>query len=249
MSAAAGTALITGAAGHLGRSIARSLAQRSFTLAVHDIDPASLVQLVASIDGTFSFVADVRDPAAASELVSAVIDRLGPIDVLINAFGVEGPIAQIEDLRPADVQQVFDVNVSSLFWLCSAIVPSMKQRRKGRIVNIASGAGLTGGALASPYHASKHAVVGLTRSLARELAPHQIAVNAVCPGYIDSPMVHRIIDREVAETGRPAEIVEAIPMGRMGDADEVASVVSFLALDAPLYMSGSCLVVDGALRA
>ena len=249
MSAAAGTALITGAAGHLGRSIARSLAQRSFTLAVHDIDAASLDELVASIDGASSFVADVRDPAAAAELVSAVTDRLGPIDVLVNAFGVEGPIGQIEEVRPADVQQVFDVNVSSLFWLCSSIVPSMKQRRKGRIVNIASGAGLAGGALASPYHASKHAVVGLTRSLARELAPHQIAVNAVCPGYIDSPMVHRIIDREFAETGHQPKIVEAIPMGRMGDADEVASVVSFLAVDAPLYMSGSCLVVDGALRA
>lgn len=249
MSAAPGTAFITGAAGHLGRSIVQSLAQRSFTLAIHDIDEDSLDELEASTDGAFSFIADLRDPAAAANLVTAVVDRVGPIDVLVNALGVEGPIAQIEDMRPADVQQVFDVNVLSLFSLCAAIVPTMKRRRKGRIVNLASGAGLAGGALASPYHASKHAVVGLTRSLARELAPHQISVNAVCPGYIDSPMVHRVIDGEIGETGRLPEIVDAIPMGRMGEAHEVASVVTFLAVDAPSYMTGSCLVVDGALRA
>ena len=137
----------------------------------------------------------------------------------------------------------------SMFWLCKAVVPEMKTNRTGRIINMASGAGLAGGALASPYHASKHAVVGLTRSLARELAPHQIAVNAVCPGYVNSPMVDRISLAETEATGHPTDVLGSIPFGRMADGDEVATTVAFLAAEAPIYMTGSCLVVDGALRA
>ena len=244
-----GTALVTGAGGHLGPRVARLLAARSFKLAINDIDEQSAGQLAESIVGAVSLPADVSDDQAASRLVADATHQLGPIDVVINAAGVEGPIGAIEDIDPAAVRRVFEVNVMSMFWVCRAVVPGMKERRKGRIVNIASGAGLAGGALASPYHASKHAVVGLTRSLARELAPHQVAVNAVCPGYVDSPMVDRISQAETKATGRPSDVLDAIPMGRMADGDEVATTVAFLAVEAPLYMTGSCLVIDGGLRA
>jgi len=249
MSEAPGIALITGASGHLGSAMAESMSHRSFTLAINDIDGKASALLATSMEDAAAFVADVSDPVAASQLVADVIDRFGPIDVLINAVGIEGPIAAIEDIQPHDLRHVFDVNVFSLFWLCRAVVPSMKQNGGGRIINLASGAGLAGGEFASPYHASKHAVVGLTRSLARELAPHQIAVNAVCPGYVDSPMVNRIIDAQIGVTGAAPNVLESIPMGRMANAEEVASVVTFLALDAPLYMTGSCLGLDGGLRA
>jgi NAD(P)-dependent dehydrogenase (short-subunit alcohol dehydrogenase family) len=249
MSEAPGIALITGATGHIGRRIAESMSRQSFTLAINDIDEEASALLAASMEGAAPFPADVSDPAAASQLAADVVDRFGPIDVLINAVGVEGPIAAIEDIQPQDLRHVFDVNVLSLFWLCRTVVPSMKQNGGGRIINLASGAGLAGGAFASPYHASKHAVVGLTRSLARELAPHQIAVNAVCPGYVESPMVNRIIDAQTGVTGSAPDVLESIPMGRMAEAEEVASVVTFLALDAPLYMTGSCLGLDGGLRA
>lgn len=249
MSRDARTALVTGAAGQLGRRIVSALADRAVTLAVNDVNEESARALADSVDDAIPLAADVSDHTAALQLVSEAADRLGPIDVVVNAAGVEGPIARIEDLDPDEVRHVFDVNVMSMFWICQAVVPAMKDRGKGRIVNIASGAGLAGGALATPYHASKHAVVGLSRSLARELAPHEIAVNALCPGYVDSPMVERIMKAEEAATGRVFDVVDTIPMGRMADPDEVAAAVVFLALDAPIYMSGESLGLDGALRA
>lgn len=251
MTTSAGTVLVTGAAGHLGSRIVHSIALRASAVAINDLDEAAAAELARSVVGAeaVSFAADVTDPDAAARLVADASERCGPIDVLVNAAGIEGPTATIEDVAPADVEQVFAVNVMSLFWLCSAVVPGMKDRGRGRIVNMASGAGLAGGALTSPYNASKHAVVGLTRSLARELAPFGIAVNAVCPGYVDSPMVERIRAGEAAVTGMRPDVVASVPMGRMADPDEVATTVTFLAVDAPLYMTGACLVLDGALRA
>lgn len=241
--------LITGAAGRLGSSTARLLGDRSCSLAINDVDEAAVRELAADISGAVPFPADVSDPAAAARLIEAVIARFGTIDVLVNAAGIEGPLAEIENLDPAEVRRVFDINVMAGFWLCRAVVPVMKRQGRGRIVNLASGAGLAGGALASPYHASKHAVVGLTRSLARELGPHRIAVNAVCPGYVDSPMVERILDATETVTGQRPQVTDQVPMGRLADPDEVASTVAFLALDAPEYLTGAALVLDGALRA
>jgi NAD(P)-dependent dehydrogenase (short-subunit alcohol dehydrogenase family) len=240
---------VTGAGGHIGSAVVAALAERSFVVAVNDIDEGAARELADSIDGALPFAADVSDPDAATRLVEEVRGQVGAVDVLVNGAGIEGPIGSIEHLLPSDVRRVFDVNVMSVFWLCRAAVPAMKQARKGRIVNLASGAGLAGGARASAYHASKHAVVGLTRSLARELAPYDVAVNAVCPGYVESPMVDRIIQAETQTTGEGVDVVQAIPMGRMADRDEVAATIAFLARDAPVYMTGSCLVIDGALRA
>lgn len=229
--------------------MARLLGERSCPLALNDVDEPSVRELAASVSGAVAFGADVSDPDAAARLVESVVDRFDAIDVLINTAGIEGPLAEIENLDPAEVRRVFDVNVMSMFWLCRAVVPAMKRQGRGRIVNLASGAGLAGGALASPYHASKHAVVGLTRSLARELGPHRIAVNAVCPGYVDSPMAERILDATETVTGHRPEVIDQVPMGRLADPDEVAETVAFLALDAPEYLTGASLVLDGALRA
>ncbi|MDH3295500.1 MAG: SDR family oxidoreductase [Acidimicrobiia bacterium] len=247
--ASATTALVTGAAGHLGSAITRLLVGRAITVAVNDVDATAARRLVESVDGAVPFIADVSLADEAVRLVTEVVERLGPIDVLVNGVGVEGPLGAVEEIRPNDVRRAFEVNVMSMFWLCRAIVGGMKRRGRGRIINVASGAGLAGGALASPYHASKHAVVGLTRSLARELGPHQIPVNAVCPGYVESPMVDRILDAETALTGERADVVATIPMARMASADEVAATVAFLALDAPSYLTGQCVVIDGGLRA
>ena len=244
-----GGVLITGASGWLGSSMAKLLGDRSCSLALNDVDEAAVRELAADISGAAPFPADVSDPAAAARLIEAVLARFGALDVLVNAAGIEGPMAEVENLDPVEVRRVFDVNVMSMFWLCRAVVPVMKRQGRGRIVNLASGAGLAGGALASPYHASKHAVVGLTRSLARELGPHQIAVNAVCPGYVDSPMVERILDATETAAGRRPEVIDQVPMGRLADPDEVASTVAFLALEAPEYLTGTSLVLDGALRA
>ena len=163
--------------------------------------------------------------------------RLGSLDVLVNAHGIEGPTGPVTALDPADVRRTFEVNVLSMFWLCGAATEIFEVAGGGRIVNMASGAGLAGGAFTGVYHASKHAVVGLTRSLARELGPLGIAVNAVCPGFVESPMVDRIVSA-LGDLDLPTEYAHTVPMGRYADPDEVAETVRYLACEAPDYMTG-----------
>ena len=251
MTTSAGTALVTGAGGTLGRQIVLALQDQMASLALTDLDAGRADQVASEVRGceTVVLAGDVAEPDFAAALVAAVVERFGSIDVLINGAGIEGPVAAVEDLKRGEVERVFAVNVMSIFWLCSAIVPSFKERGSGRIVNIASGAGLSGGAFTSPYNASKHAVVGLTRSLARELAPFGIPVNAVCPGYVESPMLDRIAAGQALLTGEPPDFSGTVPMGRLADPAEVAATVMFLATAAPAYLTGTCLVVDGALRA
>lgn len=242
------TVLLTGAAGHLGSAMTEQLADRGVEVAVNDLDAAGAAALAERFDAVEPFGADVAEPRQASELVGQVVERFGRLDVVVNGAGIEGPTAPIDQLDPAEVERVFAVNVLSMFWICAAAVPHLRDT-SGRIVNLASGAGLAGGAFFAAYHASKHAVVGLTRSLARELGPSGIAVNAVCPGYVDSPMVRRILARLGDLTGSTVDPEPGIPIGRMATAAEVAELVAFLALDAPGSMTGECLVLDGGMRA
>lgn len=263
--------LLTGAAGHLGRRIAAQLAEERCDLALCDreaaatevlareLAPGSAATERAAGDGPreptgagrsalVQVPAEVTDESAARAAVERAHELLGGLDVLINAHGVEGPVATVTALDPDEVRRTFEVNVMSLFWLCGAAVEVFGASGAGRIVNMASGAGLAGGAFASVYHASKHAVVGLTRSLARELGPSGIVVNAVCPGFVESPMVDRIAE-SLGELGQPTSYQDAVPLGRYADPDEVAEAVRYLACDAPEYMTGACLVLDGGLRA
>jgi NAD(P)-dependent dehydrogenase (short-subunit alcohol dehydrogenase family) len=269
--------LLTGAAGHLGRRIALRLVPGAGRLVLSDVDAEQLADAAAWVAGhggvardrskpgrapvarsagehgpgaapVITVAADVTDEAAARALVAEASERLGGLDVLVNAHGIEGPTAPVETLDPDDVRRTFDVNVMSLFWLCGAAAGVFKTAGGGRIVNMASGAGLAGGAFTGVYHASKHAVVGLTRSLARELAPAGILVNAVCPGFVASPMVDRIVS-SLGDLDLPTDYRGAVPLGRYADPDEVAETVRYLATDAPGYMTGACLVLDGGLRA
>jgi NAD(P)-dependent dehydrogenase (short-subunit alcohol dehydrogenase family) len=130
-----------------------------------------------------------------------------------------------------------------------ALIPHFKAAGAGRIINIASGAGLAGSEFMAAYSSSKHALIGLTRSAARELAPYGVPVNAVCPGVIESPMMDRIERSLEGLTGRVSSFESAVPMGRYAQPAEVANLVTYLAIDAPLYLTGAALVIDGALRA
>ena len=267
--------LLTGAAGHLGRHIAHRLASSTAGLALSDVDGDRLADAAGCIPGRggertgsagrpggsgesgesaadiapmITIPADVTDEAAARSAVEEARERLGGLDVLVNAHGIEGPTGPVETLDPAEVRRTFDVNVLSLFWLCGAAAEIFKAADGGRIVNMASGAGLAGGAFTGVYHASKHAVVGLTRSLALELGPAGIIVNAVCPGFVESPMVDRIVSA-LGGMDLPTEYAHVVPLGRYADPDEVAEAVRYLACEAPEYMTGTCLVLDGGLRA
>lgn len=220
--------LVTGAAGELGSAIAEALRARGAEVVASDIRP-----------GEGIVAADVtRD-----EDVARLLRQAAPLDACVNAFGAEGPIARLEQVDLEDVRALLELNVVAVVRVLRALVPHLRERGGGRIVNLASGAGLAGAELLTAYSASKHAVVGLSRSAARELAADGIAVNALCPGCVDSPMMARI------DEASGGSIAATIPARRYASAAEVADVAAYLALEAPPYLTGAAIVVDGAMRA
>ena len=254
--AAAGgrVAIVTGAAGTIGRAIAHALAARGFALALTDADASELARLGAELArGAAQVLAeplDLRDEQAVERFVASVVERMGGVHACVLAAGLAGPVGPSDRVTDEDLELVFDVNVHAMFRVLRGVLPVMRRAREGRIITIASGAGLGGAAYLAPYVASKHAVVGLTRALALEEADANIAVNAVCPGLVESPMLGRI-NRELGQiTGTPVDVAgeRSVPMGRHADPREVAELVAYLAVDAPLYMTGAALPIDGGLR-
>jgi NAD(P)-dependent dehydrogenase (short-subunit alcohol dehydrogenase family) len=174
--------LVTGAGGGIGRAIARRLAREGMAIAVLDRDGAAAEAVAAEIDG-LAVRADVTCEDEVVRAVEAVLARLGPIDVLVNNAGVAwmGPALEM----PLEaLQEMLRVNVEGVFIVSRAVLPHMIARRAGSVVNLASWAGKTGNAFFAGYGASKFAVIGLTQALAREMAPHGIRVNAICPGIV-----------------------------------------------------------------
>lgn len=243
--------LVTGAGGQIGTAIAHGLARRGAAVVLADRDVAALERVAAALDGgvAASFELDVADRSAVAGLVPTVLDAAGRLDGLVNNAGIEGPIGLIEDVTLDEVRHIFEINVFGLLAVTQAVLPHFRSQRSGRIVNVASGAGLAGSGMMAAYSASKHAVVGLTRSIAQEVAPVGITVNAVCPGCVESPMMSRIEERLGALRGEPVSFIPAIPMGRYARPNEVGEFVAYLALEAPAYVTGAALVIDGALRA
>jgi len=226
--------LITGAAGHVGAGLSRALASRGARLVVHDRVEAPTRAIADEVDAN-ALLGDITVFGEAARIIEAVLDLHGEVDGIVNGAGIEGPIGPIEDASLDEVRCVFEVNVIAMIAMAQAVIPVMRNQRRGRIVNIASGAGLAGSAWMAPYSASKHAVVGLTRSIAREVADAGISVNAVCPGVVDSPMVDRIATRigEIEGRGHAVSFMSGIPIGRYVRVEEVASLVTWLLLDAP----------------
>jgi len=242
--------VVTGAGGQIGTAIARAIAARDARVVLVDRDPTSLGRAAQALGGDPQTVQlDVTDPEAAPRLVAHVLGSAGRLDAVVNNAGIEGPVGRIDEIPLSAVRTVFDVNVFGLLAVIQAVLPHFRRQRSGRIVNIASGAGLAGSGHMTPYSASKHAVVGITRSVAAEAGPDGIAVNAVCPGCVDSPMMERIEEQLTALTGKAVSFVPSVPMGRYARPDEVADLVAYLALEAPVYMTGAALVIDGGLRA
>ncbi|HST66760.1 MAG TPA: SDR family oxidoreductase [Mycobacteriales bacterium] len=232
-------AVVTGARQGLGRVIARQLAARGYRLALLDIvAPTETAQEVGGVP----VEVDVADEAG----VRAAADRLGPVDVLVNNAGISH-IAPAEDTTAEQWRRVLEVNLTGPFLLCQAFGRGMLDRRSGSIVNVASIAGLRGVADRAAYNASKHGLIGLTRTLAVEWGGRGVRVNAVCPGWIKTEM-------DVADQGSGAysdeDIVEHVPMGRFARPEDVAQAVAFLADDdASGFVNGQELGVDGGWHA
>ena len=239
--------LVTGAGGGIGREIARRLALEGMSVAVLDRDRGAAEAAAAEVGG-LPFAGDVTMPEEVGSAVAGILDRFGKIDLLVNNAGVAwmGPVLEM----PLDaLQSMLRVNVEGVFIVSRAVLPQMIARRSGSVVNLASWAGKTGPAYFAGYSASKFAVIGLTQALAREMAPHGIRVNAICPGIVVDTAMRTAIEAQQRRYGLPetAEREKSIPIGRVSVPSDVARIAAFLALDEASYLTGEAINLSGGL--
>ena len=239
-------ALVTGAAQGIGQAIACKLKESGARVHVFDLDAAGVSRFAQSL-GFTAHVLDVSDRSAAGDAVGTIAAREGRLDILVNAAGgVRGQVGRpIEDIGEDDWRAIFQANVDGAFWLAQAVAPPMRQAGFGRIVNIASGAGLRPSLTGiQAYTAAKHALVGLTKQLSQDLGRFGITCNAVAPGFVRSnPTTERQWEAYGAEG--QARLIESIHARRLGTADDVASAVLFFASEQAGWISGQILSVDG----
>ena len=217
------TAVITGGASGIGRASAQRLGQDGIRVVTLDVS------------GDADVVTDVTDPAA----VGAAIEAVGPVDILVNSAGVVGPNKPLWEVSDQEWAATFAVNVNGTFHLCRAVVPGMRDRGWGRIVNLASMAGKDGNPRLGAYSATKAAVIGMTKSLGKELATSGVLVNAIAPAVIETPM-------NAANTPEVLEYMTSlIPMRRLGRPEEVAELVAWLASDKCSFSTGAVYDLSG----
>lgn len=237
-------ALITGAAGGMGRAIALALAERGTSLVLNDTSTQALEPLISELGsrgvGVVGSATDVTDPEAVASMVDVAVDRLGAIDILVNNAGVLRP-TRFTDITPEEWAFVVGVNLTGSFLCSRAVVPAMRAAGWGRIVNLSSTAGKNVSTMGGAhYTAAKAGVLGLTRAVAAEVAADGITVNAVCPGLIDTDMTRNTITVEQQEA-----YARSFPIPRLGAPEEVASLVAFLASDDAAYITGASLDING----
>ncbi len=245
-------ALVTGGGGGIGRAIALRLAREGCDVGVFDRDAdgaaatAALVRAAGRRAGVA--IGSVADAAAVAHGVATLSAALGPTDILVNNAGILRTAAFL-DTSAALWREIFSVNVDGAFHCCQAVLPQMLARRRGAVVNIASWTGKKGVANHAAYSASKFALIGLTQTLAAEMAGHGIRVNAVCPGIIVETGMRSEAEAMNRRQGLPdvATRVKAIPLGRAGQPEDVARSVAFLASDEADYMTGQAINVTGGL--
>jgi NAD(P)-dependent dehydrogenase (short-subunit alcohol dehydrogenase family) len=256
--AAGASALVTGGSRGIGRAVARDIASGGGRVAVvarsrEEVDLAARgINEALGREAAFPISGDVTDPSSVGRIVEAARRAAGEIDVLVNGAGAaeSAPIGRTDD---ALLSRMLAVNLYGAHHMIAEILPSMTRLRRGAIVNIASTAALQGYAYASAYAASKHALLGLTRSVALETGRSGVRVNAVCPGFVDTPLLERGAAEIVARTGRTPDAARAAlakmnASGRLLTADEVAEAVMWLLAPAAADVNGQAIVVDGLAR-
>ena len=239
-------AIITGAASGMGRATAFVFADEGARLALVDRDAAGVEAVTAAVRNAggvaSAYTADLADEAAIEPLVSRIRSDLGPIDILVNNAGISVPTMIDSEHFERAWELTFAVNLFAQARLIRACVGDLARDREGRVVNIASTEGLGATAGGSPYTAAKHGVIGLTRSMAVELGPRGINVNAICPGPIRTGMTAGIPDEAKDKYAR-----RRVALKRYGEPEEVAHATLSLCLPAASYINGACLVVDGGM--
>lgn len=243
-------AVVTGAASGIGAAVARRLVAAGSRVVLVDRDEAGLRRLAGELGPpAVPVVADVTDDRSAHGYVARAEAVFGPVELAVLNAGINGPIGRIEDVAVADFDRVIAANLRSVFLGLAALMPSVRRAGGGSIVATSSTAGLRGAAHLGPYVASKHAIIGLVKSVALEGARDGIRVNAVCPGPVDTGMIAAIeagFRPDDPEAARRAT-TRRIPLGRLGTPNDVASLMMFLLSDAAGFVTGSAYSVDGGV--
>lgn len=248
-------ALITGGGNGIGRAAAQAFAAHGAKVVVVDRDTAGAKATVGAIEQkggkAIAVTADVTKASDVRAYVKAAIEAYGRIDCFFNNAGVEGKVAPITDYDEAAFDQLMSVNVKGVFLGLQAVLPEMIKQKSGAIVNTASVAGIVGSPNMSPYVASKHAVVGFTKAVSGEVAGYGIRVNAVCPGPVDTRMIHDI-EKQINPAdpeGVGKKYTNIIPIGRYSTPEEIANTVLFLCSEYAGSITGAQYVVDGGRTA
>ncbi len=247
------TVIVTGAAGGIGRAAVELLAREGAQVVAVDLKESPLDEALALAESAgaeaIAVGADVTDESDVQRYVDEAVTRFGGVDALFNNAGIEGAVTSIEDYPTEVFEQVLAVNVTGVFLGMKHVVPALRARGGGAIVNTSSVAGLAGNALIPGYVASKHAVIGLTRCAAQTYGAEKIRVNAVCPSPIETRMMRSLelgISTEQPDVAK--QMMEArIPLGRYGTPEEVASLVAFLFSDEACFINGGIYTVDGGM--
>ena len=234
------TAIVTGAARGIGEAIARRLAEDGARVLIADIDEAAGATAATAIGhGALACKLDVTSPESWAGAVRRVNDEWGRVDMLVNNAGIAGRSAPAWELAPAEWNEVIAIDLSGVFFGCQAVLPSMIEAGRGRIVNIASIAGKEGNPNAVPYSAAKAGVIGLTKAVAKEVATRGILVNCVTPAVIETSILSQMTDEHVKY------MTSRIPMGRVGQPSEVAALVAFLCSDDLSFATGAVYDLSG----
>ena len=234
------TAIVTGAANGIGEVISRRLANAGARVAVADIDDQAAAEAAERIGKhAFPLHLDITDANSVRQAIETLLARTQSLEIVVNNAGLAGKAAPVWEQTDDDWNRALAINVTGPFFMCRAVMPHMRSRRYGRVVNIASIAGKEGNPNMAAYSASKAAIIGLTKSVAKEVATEGICVNAVSPAVIRTKMLDQLTPAQVSY------MVERIPMKRTGQPEEVAAVVHFLSSRDCSFVTGQCYDVSG----